>query len=109
MEDTSRRDVGQGAFLGALSAAKNKKVTVVIGGILMAIGFAGMALMEPAITNAAMAGYNDGANGFWYQMKDYAWMFILIAGLFLVIYSFVSVQRESAKKRGMATGSTEAA
>ena len=86
----------------------NQKLLAVFGGALMAIGIAGMVVLEPTITHDAMYGYHDNANGFWYQMNDYVWMFIGIAGLFFVIYAAVSTQREAAKKRGVATGTNAA-
>jgi hypothetical protein len=87
----------------------NQKLLAIFGGTLMAIGTAGMFVLEPTITHDSMYGYHDNANGFWLQMNDYVWMFIGIAGLFFVIYASVSVQREAAKKRGVATGASNAA
>lgn len=93
------RNPAAGAALGALSAANNKKIMTVAGGILMAVGIAGMVLMgsqtEQAIRDQAIG----GSAGFWLQMKDYVFMFTMIAGLGLVIYSQVSLQREGAKRR----------
>jgi len=93
------RNPAAGAALGALSAAKNKKIMTVAGGILMAVGIAGMVVVGSqageAISNQAIG----GSTGFWFQMKDYVFMFTLIAGLGLVIYSQVSLQRESANRR----------
>jgi formate hydrogenlyase subunit 3/multisubunit Na+/H+ antiporter MnhD subunit len=96
-----KRNPAAGAALGAMSAAKNKKLMMVIGGILIAIGIAGMVFIGSqvkAIINSGQWG-NVPANGFWYQMVDYAFLFTMIAGFVLVLYAQVSLQREGAKRR----------
>jgi hypothetical protein len=40
------------------------------------------------------------AEGFWYEMKEYTFMFTIIAGFILVIYALLSIQREKAKRLG---------
>ena len=96
-----KRNPAAGAALGAISAAKNKKLMTIVGGILIAVGIAGMVFVGSqvkAIINSGQWG-NVPANGFWYQMVDYVFLFIMIAGLVLVLYAQVSLQRESAKRR----------
>jgi hypothetical protein len=88
-----------GAAVGALSAIKNKKIMTVIGGILIAIGIAGMiAVGSNALSNLFGSGFTQN-EGEQFQMGQYVFMFLLIAGLVLVIYSQITLQSERAKAR----------
>jgi uncharacterized membrane protein len=104
-EDSSRENGGKrspasGAGLGTLSIVKNKKVMTVIGGILIAIGIAGMiAVGSNALSNIFGGGFSQPNEGSGFQMQQYVFMFILIAGLVIVIYSQVALQSQRAKAR----------
>ncbi|HEY7733155.1 MAG TPA: hypothetical protein VIB07_00010 [Nitrososphaera sp.] len=88
-----------GVRLGALSAV-NKRLLILVGGVLMAIGVAGMVVVDLQAKEAI--GNEDvwQAEGFWYEMKEYTFMFTIIAGFILVIYALLSIQREKAKRLG---------
>jgi uncharacterized membrane protein len=89
-----------GAGLGMLSMVKNKKIMTVIGGILIAIGIAGMiAVGSTALSNIFGGGFSQPNEGSGFQMQQYVFMFILIAGLVIVIYSQVALQSKRAKAR----------
>jgi uncharacterized membrane protein len=89
-----------GAGLGLLSVIKNKKVMTVIGGILIVIGIAGMiAVGSNALGNIFGGGFSQPNQGSGFQMQQYVFMFILIAGLVLVIYSQITLQSQRAKAR----------
>ena len=100
MNEEPKRNPAAGAALGALSAARNKKIMTVAGGILMAVGIAGMVAIGSQAKEAINRQlFGVSSTGFWLQMTDYVFMFILIAGLVLVIYAQISLQRVKAKQR----------
>jgi uncharacterized membrane protein len=105
-KDDKSRDSGgksspvSGAGLGLLSMVKNKKIMTVIGGILIVIGIAGMiAVGSNALTNIFGGGFSQQNQGTQFQMGQYVFMFLLIAGIVLVIYSQITLQSERAKAR----------
>jgi uncharacterized membrane protein len=105
-KDDRRRDGSgksspvSGAGLGLLSMIKNRKIMTVIGGILMVVGIAGMiAVGSNALGNLFGGGFSEPNQGSGFQMQQYVFMFILIAGLVIVIYSQITLQSERAKER----------
>jgi uncharacterized membrane protein len=104
-EDRGRDGSGKsspasGAAVGTLSMVKNKKIMTVIGGILIAIGIAGMvAVGSNALSTIFGGGFSQPNEGSGFQMLQYVFMFILIAGLVIVIYSQVALQSKRAKAR----------
>jgi len=88
-----------GVRLGALSTV-NKRLLVLVGGVSILVGVAGMVVVglqaREAIANESIW----QAEGFWFEMKQYAFMFTMIAGLVLVIYALLGVQREKARRLG---------
>jgi uncharacterized membrane protein len=89
-----------GASLGMLSMVKNKKIMTVIGGVLIAIGIAGMIVVgSNALSTIFGGGFSQPNQGSGFQMQQYIFMFILIAGLIIVIYSQVALQSKRAKAR----------
>jgi uncharacterized membrane protein len=99
--DGSRKSSpSSGAALGTLSMIKNKKIMTVIGGILIAIGIAGMvAVGSNALNTIFGGGFSQSNEGSGFQMQQYVFMFVLIAGLVIVIYSQVALQSKRAKAR----------
>jgi len=94
-----KRNPAAGAALGALSAARNRKIMTVAGAVLIAIGVAGMIMVG---SQAGQAIQNQQFNmdmGKSIQLMEYVFMFVLIGGLGLVIYSQVSAQRDKTKQR----------
>jgi uncharacterized membrane protein len=104
-DDKSRDSSGKsspvsGAGLGLLSMIKNRKIMTVIGGILMVIGIAGMiAVGSNALNSIFGGGFSQQNQGTQFQMGQYVFMFMLIAGVVLVIYSQITLQSERAKAR----------
>jgi NO-binding membrane sensor protein with MHYT domain len=94
-----KRDPAAGAALGALSAAKNRKVMTVVGAALIAVGIAGMIIVGSQAIKAISNQQFTIGQGESFQLVQYVFMFVLIGGLVLVIYSQVSAQRERAKQR----------
>ena len=89
-----------GAGLGMLSMLKNKTSMTVIGGVLIAIGIAGMIVAgSSALSSIFGGGFSQPNEGSGFQMQQYVFMFILIAGLVIVIYSQVALQSQRAKAR----------
>src|SRR3712207_2752310 len=101
--DRSRESGGKsspasGAGLGMLSMVKNKKIMTVIGAVLIGIGIAGMiAVGSNALSTIIGGGFSQPNQGSGFQMQQYIFMFILIAGLIIVIYSQVALQSKRAK------------
>ena len=83
------------------------KVIAACGGVLMIIGAAAMAYLEPAITSAAQQGFK-GSNDFWLGWGDYGLVFVIVAGLFIMLYGLVSLQSEPVKIRQTRTRQTDA-
>lgn len=99
-ESGGKSSPASGAGLGALSMVKNKKIMTVIGGILIAIGIAGMIVVgSNALSDIFGGGFSQPNEGSGFQMQQYVFMFILIAGLVIVIYSQVALQSQRAKAR----------
>jgi hypothetical protein len=73
-----------------------------VGGILIAIGIAGMVVIGIQIREAIVNPTIWVAEGFWFQMKEYVFMFTMIAGFVIVLYGLVSLQRKKAKRLGNA-------
>jgi predicted cation transporter len=94
-----KRDPAAGAALGALSAARNRKVMTVVGAALIAVGIAGMIIVGSQAIKAISKQQFTIGQGESFQLVQYVFMFVLIGGLVLVIYSQVSAQRERAKER----------
>jgi hypothetical protein len=73
-----------------------------IGGIMIAVGITGMVIFSiqarEALNNAALW----QTEGFWFQMKEYVFMFTMIGGFIIVLYALVSLQRKRAKRLGNA-------
>jgi len=89
-----------GVGLGLLSMVKNKKIMTVIGGVLIAIGIAGMIVVgSNALSTIFGGGFSQQNEASGFQMQQYVFMFILIAGLVIVIYSQVALQSQRAKAR----------
>jgi hypothetical protein len=104
-DDRSRNSGGRsspasGAGLALLSTIKNKKIMTVIGGILIVIGIAGMvAVGSNALGSILGGGFSQPNQGTQFQEQEYVFMFLLIAGLVLVIYSQITLQSQRAKAR----------
>ena len=111
-DDRSRDSGGKsspvsGAGLGMLSTIKNKKIMTVIGGILIAIGIAGMvAVGSNALGSIFGGGFSQPNEGTQFQQGQYVFMVLLIAGLVLVIYSQVTLQSQRAKARERQSGNS---
>lgn len=99
-ESGGRSSPASGAGLGMLSMVKNKKIMTVIGGVLIAIGIAGMIVAgSNALSSIFGGGFSQPNEGSGFQMQQYVFMFILIAGLVIVVYSQVALQSQRAKAR----------
>ena len=83
-------------------ASLNMKMLGLTGATLIAVGIAGMIVVSTQAREALADEQLWAAEGFWFQMKDYAFMFTMIAGLILVIYAHVATEREKAKLLGNA-------
>lgn len=91
---------GTGAALPSSSSlstiTRNRKLTAAAGAILIIIGAAGMVLVGADVLQTIR---QQGAVGAEYQQAQYVFLFTMIAGLVLLIYSAVSMQAERAKVR----------
>ena len=82
-----------GIGIGLLSGAKNKKIMVIIGAVLIVIGVGGMISVGSQAANLATRGDFGTEAGKSYFYAEYAFMFTLIAGAVIVTYGLVSIQR----------------
>lgn len=99
-ESGRRSSPVSGVGVGGLSLIKNKKIMTIIGGVLIAIGIVGMIVVgSNALANILGGGFSQPNQGSGFQMQQYVFMFILIAGLAIVIYSQVALQSQRAKAR----------
>jgi formate hydrogenlyase subunit 3/multisubunit Na+/H+ antiporter MnhD subunit len=93
----NERDPMVGAALGALSAAKNKKLLAGIGAAMIAIGIAGMIVVgQGAIDTITTGGFSPG-EGSAFQLAQYVFLFTMLAGLVVLVYSLVGYQRDRSK------------
>lgn len=90
-----------GLKIGLLSSAKNRKIVIIVGGVLMAIGIAGMIAIGSGALNilTTQGSFRNPEVGDSFFYGEYAFLFVLVAGLVLVIFGAVSKQRDSAKQR----------
>ena len=98
--DEPKNNPAAGVALGTISAMKNKKLMTIAGAILVVIGIGGMIAIGSTAANVVQnQGFSFPDMGKSFQIGEYIFMFVLIGGLFLVIYSQVSLQRIRAKER----------
>ena len=98
--DGDERDPAAGAMVGALSAAKNKKLMAAVGAALIIAGIAGMVIVGTAAINTiTTGGFSDPGEGRSIQLTEYVFLFMLLAGLVVMIYSLVGIQRDRSKAR----------
>ena len=96
----TKKNPAAGVALGAITAIKNKKLMTIAGAILVVIGIIGMIMIGSKAANVAQnQGFSYPNMGESFQIGEYIFMFVLIGGLFLVIYSQVSLQKIRAKER----------
>ena len=94
----NEKDPVAGAALGALSAAKNKKLLAGVGAVLIVIGIAGMILVGgQVIDRVTGGGFANPSEGKSFQATQYVFLFTMLAGLILLIYSLVGYQRDRSK------------
>ena len=105
--DPTERNPGAGAALGALAAVKNKKLTAGIGAALIVIGLAGLIIVgSQAIDTITGGGFESMQEGSSIQLTQYVFLFTMLAGLIVMIYSIVGIQRDHAKARQSKHSST---
>ncbi|HKU48337.1 MAG TPA: hypothetical protein VJP79_00180 [Nitrososphaera sp.] len=108
-EDGTKRNPATGSALGALSAAKNKKLMAGIGAALLIIGIAGMIVIGAGgLATITSGGFSSPDEGKSLEMTEYVFLFTLVAGLILLVYSLVGIQRDRRPRQAPA-GDTEAA
>ena len=94
----NEKDPVAGAALGALSAAKNKKLLAGIGAVLTAIGIAGMIVVGGQVIDTVTGGgFANPGEGKSFQLTQYLFLFTMLAGLILLINSLVGYQRDRSK------------
>ncbi len=85
-----------GIGIGLLSGAKSKKIITIVGAVMIAIGIGGMIAVGSQSANILSTrgafGSPDLAKSYFYG--EYAFLFVLVAGLVLAIFGVVSMQRK---------------
>ena len=98
--DKPEGDPVAGAAVGALSASKNKKLMAGIGAALIISGIAGLLIVGAgAINTVTTGGFSDPGEGKSIQLTEYVFLFTFLAGLVIMLYSLVGLQRDRAKAR----------
>lgn len=87
-----------GIGIGLLSIAKNKKIMIIVGAVLIAIGVGGMISVGSQAASFAMRGDLGTEAGKSYFYAEYAFMFALVAGAAITTFGLVSIQRERSKR-----------
>ena len=87
-----------GIGIGLLSGAKNKKIMIIVGAVLIAIGIGGLVSVGSQAVNLAVSGDLGGDAGRSYFYTEYAFMFTLFAGFVLTIFVLVRIQGEKCKR-----------
>lgn len=89
-----------GIGIGLLSGAKSKKIITIVGAVMIAIGIGGMIAVGSQSANILSTrgafGSPDLAKSYFYG--EYAFLFVLVAGLVLAIFGVVSMQRKPASQ-----------
>lgn len=80
------------------SIIRNRKLTTVIGAILIVVGIVGMVSIGSAALETIRRETSVGV-GAEYQQAQYVFLFVMIAGLIILIYSAISIQADKAKAR----------
>lgn len=96
------RNMLGGIGLALLSGARNKKIMVIAGAVLIAIGIGGMITVGSRLLNTVTQGgfaNTEMESSLFYG--EYAFLFTLVAGLGLLIYGLVSIQKERGKERSV--------
>jgi hypothetical protein len=98
--DRIEGDPAAGAADGALSAAKKKQLMAATGAALIIVGIVGMVVIGAgAIYTVTTGGFSDPGEGKSIQLTEYVSLFTLLAGLVVMLYPLVGLQRDKAKAR----------
>lgn len=89
----------KGATRNSMKSSKNKKAMAAIGGALIAIGVAGMVVFGAQSLGIANSIYASQDQGKSIQVTEYVFLFAIVAGLVVMLYSLVGIQRDRAKAR----------
>lgn len=81
------------------SVARNRALGATAGAVLMAIGVWGMISVGSDTLEAIDEGRYSSERGKVFEMNSYVFLFAIVAGLVLLLYSAVSSQAESARSR----------
>jgi uncharacterized membrane protein len=98
--DRIEGDPAAGIAHRALSASKYKKLMAAAGATLLIAGIVGMVVTGAgAIYPVTTGGFSDPGEGKSIQLTVYVFLFTLLAGLVVMLYSLVGLQRDKAKAR----------
>lgn len=81
------------------SVARNRALGAAAGAVLMAIGAWGMISVGSDTLETIDEGKYSSERGKVFEMNSYVFLFAIVAGLVLLLYSAVSSQAESARSR----------
>ena len=96
----SNRSLASGAGLTLPSIVSIRNFTAMIGATLIAVGIWGMVSIGSEVLESARDGaYDYPGQGAYFQYSQYVFMFTMIAGLVISIYSGVANQAENARAR----------
>ncbi len=97
-----RATVSEAGNVGRHSILRNRKLGVMVGVALMAIGVWGMISVGSDTLKTIQEGDYTAERGKVFEMNSYVFLFTIVAGLIVLLYSVVSIQAESASRREIA-------
>lgn len=97
-----RATVSEAGNVGRHSILRKRKIGVMVGVALMAIGVWGMISVGSDTLKTIQEGDYTAERGKVFEMNSYVFLFTIVAGLIVLLYSVVSIQAESASRREIA-------
>ena len=99
MREIRKRNDHTGSESGLTSFTKNRKLTSVIGIALIAVGVLGLVSIGADALETIRIGEYTPDEGAEFRYAQYVFMFTMIGGLIILIYSGVAIQAEKARAR----------
>lgn len=97
-----RATVSEAGNIGRHSILRNRKLGAMVGAVIMAVGVWGMISVGSDTLRTIQEGDYTAEQGKVFEMNSYVFLFTIVGGLIVLLYSVVSFQAESASRRAIA-------
>lgn len=94
-----RRKTSGAGNVGLHSILRNRALGVAVGAVLMAVGAWGMIFVGSYTLDDIEEGRYSSERGKVFEMNAYVFLFSIVAGLVIMLYSAVSIQAENARSQ----------